>query len=130
MENTLTQTVAQEIVQDEEQVLQSAYDEAAQSMVAGKSDKQIQGLLLNNGFSNDMADSIIADLRGQFKEVNREAARKDMLHGALWCGGGLLVTGGTYAMASEGGSYVMTWGPVIFGGYQFLKGVFNSIKHS
>jgi len=45
-----------------------------------------------------------------------------MLHGILWCVGGLLVTLLTYNMAEEGGRYVVAWGAVIFGAYQFFKG--------
>jgi hypothetical protein len=45
-----------------------------------------------------------------------------MLHGAMWCVGGLVVTGITFAMASGGGIYVVAYGAIIFGAIQFLKG--------
>lgn len=53
-----------------------------------------------------------------------------MVVGGLWLVGGLLVTGLSYAMASgqsEGGSYVVAWGAVLFGGLQFLGGLVKSI---
>jgi hypothetical protein len=52
-----------------------------------------------------------------------------MLHGALWCGGGILVTVFTYAAASGGGTYVVAWGAIVFGAIQFFKGVANRNKH-
>jgi hypothetical protein len=53
----------------------------------------------------------------------KAAAQKSMLIGAAWCVGGLAVTGVTYSMASGGGSYMIAWGPALFGGIQFLRGV-------
>src|ERR1022692_4462118 len=56
----------------------------------------------------------------------REIAQKNMTVGALWCIAGLLVTGITYSSASSsstGGSYFIWWGPVLFGGWRFLKGI-------
>lgn len=50
-------------------------------------------------------------------------AKRNMLVGGLWCGGGLLVTLFTYMAASGGGTYVVAWGAIIFGGWQFLKGI-------
>ena len=45
-----------------------------------------------------------------------------MLHGALWCGGGILVTGITYLAASGGGTYFLAWGAIVFGAIQFFHG--------
>lgn len=51
----------------------------------------------------------------------------DMLVGALWCIGGILVTACTYSAAAEkGGSYTIAWGAILFGGIQFFKGLINS----
>jgi hypothetical protein len=46
-----------------------------------------------------------------------------MLDGALWCGGGILVTGLTYSMASSGGTYIIAWGAIVIGAIQFLRGL-------
>jgi hypothetical protein len=56
-------------------------------------------------------------------EALRDAANKDMLVGALWCGGGILVTVITYSAASGGGTYVVAWGAIIFGGIRFVRGL-------
>ena len=55
--------------------------------------------------------------------AQNERAQKDMLYGALWCIGGIVVTALTYSAASEqGGTYVIAWGAILFGAIQFLRG--------
>lgn len=57
-----------------------------------------------------------------------EPAGRDIIVGALWCVGGIVVTAVTYSAASEGGgTYLICWGPVIFGGFQFLRGLFRAL---
>ena len=53
----------------------------------------------------------------------REGAQKNMLWGGLWCAGGILVTVATYSAASSGGTYLLAWGAILFGGVQFVKGL-------
>ncbi len=57
------------------------------------------------------------------RSAARDAASKNMLIGGLWCGGGLIVTIATYSAASGGGSYVVAWGAILFGGIQFMRGL-------
>src|SRR5262249_414141 len=49
-------------------------------------------------------------------EARNHAANKNMIFGALWCFGGLIVTVFTFAAASGrgGGTYVVAWGAIIF----------------
>jgi len=42
-------------------------------------------------------------------------------NGGLWFAGGGLVTAGTYAFSE--GTYFLAWGPLIFGGFQLLRGL-------
>jgi hypothetical protein len=59
-------------------------------------------------------------------EVNKAIGKKNMLYGALWCTGGILVTTITYSAASSGGgTYYVTWGAMLFGGLQFLQGLYQ-----
>jgi hypothetical protein len=53
----------------------------------------------------------------------RTAAEKRMLNGALWCGGGVFVTMLSYALAANGGTYIVAWGAIVFGGVQFFQGL-------
>ena len=58
------------------------------------------------------------DNKNQINKVKKDQANKDMLYGALWCIGGIVMT------VSDFGFYF--WGAILFGGYQFLKGAMNS----
>jgi hypothetical protein len=68
-------------------------------------------------------------LNGQAKTkklaaVTREVAQRNMVSGALWCIGGILVTCISYsAVSSSGGTYLITWGAIIFGAIQFFQGL-------
>ena len=92
-----------------------------------KSVEETKAALIENGLRAEDADVVIANLQNQYKQKKREAGNKNMLYGALWCVGGLLVTILTYSAASDGGTYVVAWGAVIFGAIQFFKGVFQRI---
>jgi hypothetical protein len=53
---------------------------------------------------------------------------RNMAIGAIVCIIGIVVTAGTYSAASSGGGgghYVVASGAIIFGGFQFLKGLFQ-----
>ena len=55
----------------------------------------------------------------------RTLAERRMLFGALWCIGGVFVTAITYMAASGpgGGTYIVAWGAIVFGGIQFFRGL-------
>ncbi len=55
--------------------------------------------------------------------ITKAVGKKNMLYGALWFIGGIMVTLGTLAMASGGGTYIVAWGAVLFGGIQFVQGL-------
>ena len=56
----------------------------------------------------------------------RATAGRNIVVGALWCVGGILVTSLSYSAAANsptGGHYFMAWGAILFGGIQFFKGL-------
>lgn len=58
------------------------------------------------------------------KEEKRKTASKDLIVGGLWFLGGISVTVITYSSASSGGgTYVVAYGAIIFGGIQFIRGL-------
>jgi hypothetical protein len=49
-----------------------------------------------------------------------------MMVGLGWCVGGIVVTVVSYTTAASGpggGSYIVAWGAILFGGIRFLKGL-------
>lgn len=53
---------------------------------------------------------------------------RDLIVGGLWCLGGTVVTVATWSMASGGGSYVVAWGAILFGGIQFVRGLARKLS--
>ena len=52
---------------------------------------------------------------------------RNMLFGALWLIGGVAITAATYSKASGGGQYIVTYGAIVFGGIQFMVGLFQFV---
>jgi hypothetical protein len=87
---------------------------------------QIEQKLVERGLSPETAGTVIRELKQAIVNANQQAGRKNMLHGALWCGGGTLVTVVTLAMAEGGGKFFLAWGAIVFGGIQFIRGAMQS----
>ena len=111
---------------DQQEIVNQIYGFTADMLYnQKKSVEETKAALIENGLRAEDADVVIANLQNQYKQEKREAGNKNMLYGALWCVGGLLVTILTYSAASDGGTYVVAWGAVIFGAIQFFKGLFQ-----
>ena len=113
---------------DQQEIVNQIYGFTADMLYnQKKSIEETKAALIENGLRAEDADVVIANLQNQYKQEKREAGNKNMLYGALWCVGGLLVTILTYSAASDGGTYVVAWGAVIFGAIQFFKGLFQRL---
>lgn len=55
----------------------------------------------------------------------KRSAKKEMIGGLIACVVGIAITWGSYALASGGGTYFVTWGPILFGAIYFFKGLYN-----
>lgn len=93
-----------------------------------KSATETKSILIEQGLRAEDAEVVVTNLQAQIDQAKNEAANKNMLYGALWCIGGLLVTALTYSTASDGGTYVVAWGAVVFGAIQFFKGVWQKVS--
>lgn len=60
-------------------------------------------------------------------EKSKALGRKNIISGALWCIGGIVVTVITYNAASGGGSYVVAWGAILFGFVQLIQGIYQTV---
>lgn len=113
---------------DQQEIVNQIYGFTADMLYnQKKSVEETKAALIGNGLKPEDADVVISNLQNQYKQEKREAGNKNMLYGALWCVGGLLVTILTYSAASNGGTYVVAWGAVIFGAIQFFKGLFQRL---
>jgi hypothetical protein len=94
------------------------YQYAANLLADGtKSGADVERLLMLKGMAADEASAIVRELENPVEDAKKAQAKKDMLHGGLWCVGGLALT-----MADVG---FVFWGAILFGGIQFIKGVTN-----
>jgi hypothetical protein len=94
------------------------YQYAANLLANGnKSGADVERLLMLKGLSADEASAIVNELESPIQDAKKAQAKKDMLHGGLWCIGGLALT-----LADVG---FVFWGAIVFGGIQFIKGVTN-----
>lgn len=74
------------------------------------------------------ASQLAADTPPLSKDELRAVAVRNMVVGGLWCVGGIVVTAVSYSSAEPGGTYIITWGAVLFGAIQFLKGFFQLLR--
>jgi hypothetical protein len=95
---------------------------AAELMQRGEPLYKIEEQLVRQGLSEESASAVITQLAGLRSTAEEAEARKNMNQGAVWFLGGVVVTIATYALASGGGTYVVAWGAIIFGGIQFVRG--------
>ena len=105
----------------QEKVMEAVYKHAADLIKAGLSGPQIESQLVKEGLDQESASIVVQNLL----MLRFEAGKKNMLYGALWCMGGIIVTAVTYAAASEGGTYVIAFGAIVFGVIQFFRGFFQ-----
>jgi hypothetical protein len=113
--------------EQEQKIVDQVYNRAAQLMIQQKKDMfEVKRILVDDGLDEASALAVVTNLDNQITKAKKETAKKDMLYGALWCVGGTIVTFISYSSASGGGSYVITWGAILFGGIQFFRGLVNS----
>jgi len=112
---------------EQQKVVNQIYEYAANLMVKeNKSAKETKTALLNQGLDEESASIVVTNLEQQIRDAKKERANKNMIYGALWCVGGIIVTVVTYSGASGGGTFVVAWGAILFGAIQFINGLVNS----
>jgi len=114
--------------QSTEELVQAIYHFAAEQLHNGVAPHNVEKLLIEKGLDAEAAGTVVENLRKARSEALREAGKKNMLYGALWCVGGIVVTVVTYQAAAGGGggSYVVAWGAILFGAIQFFRGAFQN----
>ena len=104
---------------EQQEAVTKIYDYAANLLVnENKSESEVEQILIAEGIDSESAKIVIANLSKQIIDAKKERANKDMLYGALWCIGGIIAT-----VADIG---FIFWGAIVFGGYQFFRGLSNS----
>lgn len=112
-----------------DQFAKSIWTYAFDEKKAGATDEEIKIGLIAHGLGEEHAEMVIKSLESKVRELV-SSHNSNMLLGAAICGVGLLITFGTMSSASNGGSYTIAWGAIIFGGIRFFKGLSNKSDYS
>jgi hypothetical protein len=79
-----------------EQGLKAIYSFAGQQMRDGIAPTVIEKTLIERGLDVDAAAVVVSNLMQAKVKALKNAGRKNMLYGALWCIGGIVVTALSY----------------------------------
>lgn len=105
-------------------IVEEIYNYAAQQLFENNmSQHDVINLLMDRGLSYSDAKIVTSNLIEQGAKEMKSARKKGMIFGLLWFFGGLAVTIFTYNAASEGGTYIVAWGAMLWGIIQFFKSI-------
>lgn len=122
----------------QEQLSQQLLESVVQQLAQGKQPARIIKELEKQGWSKENATALVGQAQ-QALQVYQESPegrqamvakyKRAMLSGVLWAVGGIVVTLVTLNLAKSGGTYVIAWGAVIFGIYDFVRGLIGWLKY-
>lgn len=110
-----------ETQESQQATINQFYNYAADLIVnQNKNSFEVTAALVEKGLDNQTAITIVDGIEEEIRTARKKAAQKDILYGALWCGGGTIAT-----LANVG---FIFWGAILFGGIQLVKGIINYNK--
>jgi cation transport ATPase/DNA-directed RNA polymerase subunit RPC12/RpoP len=112
------------------------YVYALERLAKGQKSGDVRKQIIEAGYKPSQADRIVQSAlrfqREQEAQAQQEASAykaagpRNMAIGGVICLIGIVVTVGTMAMASGGGSYILAWGAIVCGAIQFFRGLMQS----
>ena len=111
---------------------QALANSIATALMQGRKQPDIVKELVKQGIPAQEAESFVSEVaRGvddfkqtpEYAEMRRAKGKKHLLVGSLWCIGGAVVTVATFSAASNGGTYVVAWGAILFGAIEAIAGL-------
>jgi hypothetical protein len=109
---------------ESEHTIEDLYRFAALEMRKGRGSEDIANSLINRNVEAEKVAVVVKAMRKAESNVLRAAGKKNMLFGALWFVGGVIVTAATYQLVAGagGGKFIIAWGAIAFGAIQFIRG--------
>ena len=93
-----------------ENLVNEIYDYAANLLVTkNMNPDDVKKALIDKGVDDKSSSIVVDNLTQQINDSKKEQAKKDMIYGAMWCVGGVILT-----VAQVG---FIFWGAILFGGY-------------
>ncbi len=116
--------------------LKEARKNAALLLQAGLTVEEVQKHLIDKGLDPADVAKVVKSRAAlnlmKTMEPSRsspaKSGQKDMIVGAVWCLGGIVVTAVTYRAALAGGTYLVAWGAIVFGAIQFARGLLRAMR--
>ncbi|WP_259067778.1 hypothetical protein HDF24_19015 [Mucilaginibacter sp. X4EP1] len=105
----------QETQIDQENFIKQMYGYASVLFRKGMNPYEVKTALMDKGLDETNANYIVGSFEQQIDNAHKNRAQKDMLYGALWCVGGVVLT-----MAHIG---FIFWGAIVFGAIRFFRGL-------
>jgi hypothetical protein len=106
---------------DNQEAANKVYAYAANLLINEKKDSyEVKNMLVEKGLDAQSADTILNNLENEISKAKKDRANKDMIYGALWCVGGIILTAAHIGF--------IFWGAILFGGIQFIKGLVNALS--
>jgi hypothetical protein len=127
------QAVEEQSVQEveiSEEELRELYLRAAEMIVDRTPVRDVTDWLVGQGVDPSHAQKVVAKMYEGNAEESRAQGQKNIVYGALWFFGGLVITLGSYTLASNagGGVYLVTTGALAVGGAQLLLGIYQCAR--
>jgi hypothetical protein len=93
----------------------------------GKNHLEVIEALKERGMDEESASTMVLNIIKELKDEKQQQSKKDILHGVLWCLGGIVATYISLEIVFKDKPIgIFFWGAIIYGGYRFLKGLSNS----
>ena len=102
----------------------------AKAIGGGKSKNDVMKTLVASGINASDAQAMVDFAVKNYSSTIRAGAMGQIGSGLLLFFIGLVITAGTYSMASSGGTggfYVISYGPMIFGVIRVIRGLFRLV---
>jgi len=103
----------------------------ANAIGKGKKRKDIVKTLVDSGINPQVAEAMVDGAVKNYPAAVRAGAMSQMGTGVLLFVIGLIITVGTFAAASSGGTggfYLISWGPMVFGIVRVFRGLFRLVS--
>jgi hypothetical protein len=116
-----------------EELISSLYEKTIKLVIDSKNEYEILAELEKDGLPKEIGQKILDKAKTEINKVkgkaHREVAGQYFLKGIGFLALGAVVTGGTYSMASGGGTYVVTSGLFAVGGIYVIIGFFKFLSN-
>jgi hypothetical protein len=100
----------------------NVYDFATNLLLKRTPPEQVKQILESHGIEKfkaaEVVTTLVKEMQTDYSAPANGNGAKDMLFGAMWCIGGIIMT------ASDSG-YIF-WGAIVFGAIQFFRGLMDS----